>query len=98
MSNHDHGAQPVILPPTEAWGVIKSLLSPTTYLKFAKEHPILSLILVLGAIVTVNRFLIGGLARPPTWTTTTPGAFGSASTSSAVLLWPLAGTPPPAPP
>ncbi|WP_243312586.1 sulfate respiration complex protein HmcC [Fundidesulfovibrio agrisoli] len=62
MSQHDHGAQPVILPPQEAWGVIKSLLNPVTYLKFAKEHPILSLIFLVGVVVTVNRFLIGGLA------------------------------------
>ena len=63
MSNHDHGAQPVILPPSEAWGVLKSLMSPKTYLQFAKEHPILSLIFVVGVAVTINRFLIGGLAK-----------------------------------
>jgi Ni/Fe-hydrogenase subunit HybB-like protein len=62
MSQHDHGAQPVILPPTEAWGVLRSLLNPITYLKFVKEHPILSIIFVAGLVVTVNRFLIGGLA------------------------------------
>jgi Ni/Fe-hydrogenase subunit HybB-like protein len=62
MSHHDHGAQPVILPPTEAWGVIKSLMNPITYLKFVKEHPILSAIFVAGVVVTVNRFFIGGLA------------------------------------
>lgn len=63
MSNHDHGAQPVILPPQEAWGVIRSLLNPVTYLKFVKEHPILSLIFVAGVAVTINRFLVGGLAK-----------------------------------
>ena len=62
MSQHDHGAQPVILPPTEAWGVIRSLLQPKTYIQFIKEHPILSLIFIAGVVVTVNRFFVGGLA------------------------------------
>jgi len=63
MSQHAHGAEPVILPPSGAWGVIKSLMNPVTYLKFAKEHPILSAIFVVGLVVTVNRFFIGGLAK-----------------------------------
>ena len=63
MSNqHTSGGQPHVGSPEEAKKVLWSLLSPGTFFKFARQHPIITLILLLGAAVAVNRFFIGGLA------------------------------------
>ncbi len=62
MSNHHAGGQPAIGTPAEAQKVLWSLLSPKTFFNFFKEHPIMVLIILMGGVVTVNRFLISGFA------------------------------------
>lgn len=62
MSHNHTAGEPAIATPEEAKKILWSLVSPKTFIGFVKEHPIMVLILLAGAAVAVNRFLIGGLA------------------------------------
>ncbi|GAB6036692.1 polysulfide reductase NrfD [Fundidesulfovibrio butyratiphilus] len=61
--NQHHANEPYIATPEGARSIVKGLLNPRTFFAFTKEHPLMVLLLVLGAAVAVNRFFIGGLAR-----------------------------------